>query len=197
MLAAVIVANEIGFWVLVGAGLVARYLLRRPRLGAGLLVAAPLVDLVLLTVSIVDLRRGGDASIVHALAAIYIGISVGFGHAMIRWADVRFAHRFTDGPAPVKPPKYGTAAARREVTAWLRHLVAWSVGSALMLGGVLLVGDPDRTRVLLYYPAIWGVVLAIDAVVTGLDVAEALRRRPSGGRDSTSGDRLAVTTGSR
>ncbi len=101
MLAAVIVVNEIGFWVLVGSGLVARYLLRRPRLGAGLLVAAPLVDLVLLTVSVLDLRQGGDASIVHALAAIYIGVSVGFGNAMIRWADVRFAHRFAGGPAPV------------------------------------------------------------------------------------------------
>ena len=71
-------------------------------------------DLVLLTVSILDLRQGGDASIVHAIAAIYIGVSVGFGHAMIRWADVRFAHRFADGPAPAKPPKHGTAAARRE-----------------------------------------------------------------------------------
>ncbi len=80
--------------------------------------------------------------------------------------------------------------------AWLRHLVAWSVGSALMLGGVLLVGDPDRTRVLLYYPAIWGVVLVIDAVVSGFDVAEALRRPPRD-RDSEPGDRPAVTTGSR
>lgn len=40
MLLVIIVACEIGFWVLIGAGLTARYLLRRPRLGAGLLMSA-------------------------------------------------------------------------------------------------------------------------------------------------------------
>jgi hypothetical protein len=177
MLAALIAFCEVAFWAFLALGLTARYVLRRPRLGAILLVAAPSVDLVLLVASIVDLRGGGDASIVHALAAIYLGVSVGFGHAMIRWADVRFAHRFAGGPPPVKPSKYGTAAARRQIRDWLRHLVAWSVGSGLMLGGVLLVGDPDRTKVLLYYPAVWGVVLVVDAVITGFDVAAALARR--------------------
>lgn len=177
MLAFVIAACEIAFWIVIAAGLTARYLLRRPRLGAVLLVCAPLVDLVLLAASVVDLRGGGEASVVHALAAIYLGVSVGFGHRMIAWADVRFAHRFAGGPAPVKPSKYGTAAARRQVVDWLRHLVAWSIGSGLMLGGVLLVGDRDRTEALLYYPAGWGIILLIDGIVAGSDVVTALRHR--------------------
>ncbi len=197
MLAAVIALTEVGFWVLVVAGLTARYPLRRPRLGAGLLMAAPMVDLVLLTASVADLRQGGSASVVHALAAIYIGVSVGFGPAMIHWADVRFAYRFAGGPPSVKPSKHGIEAARRQVREWLRHLVAWSAGSALMLGGVLLVGDAERTKALLYYPAIWGVVLVIDAIVTGFDVAAALRHSPVRDRESEPDGRTPVTAGSR
>jgi hypothetical protein len=198
MLAALILVSEFAFWVFIALGLTARYLLRRPRLGAALLILAPFVDLVLLVASVLDLRGGGDASIVHALAAIYIGVSVGFGHSMIRWADARFAYRFAGGPRPVKPSKYGPAAARREVGNWLRHLLAYAVGSGLMLGGVLLVGDPDRTRVLLYYPGAWGIVLVIDAIITGFDVATALSGRDadeSRTADGESGREDAERTG--
>ncbi|WP_407342151.1 hypothetical protein [Pengzhenrongella phosphoraccumulans] len=87
MLVAVIAACEVGFWVLLGAGLVARYALRRPRLGAALLVGVPLVDLVLLAATVLDLRAGSTATFVHGLAAAYIGFSVAFGHSTIRWAD--------------------------------------------------------------------------------------------------------------
>jgi hypothetical protein len=193
MLAAFILVCELAFWVFIALGLTARYLLRRSRLGAALLILAPFVDLVLLVASVLDLREGGDASIAHALAAIYIGVSVGFGHTMIRWADARFAYRFGGGPRPAKPPKYGTAAARREVGSWLRHLLAYAVGSGLMLGGVLLVGDPDRTRVLLYYPGAWGVVLVIDAIITGFDVATALSRRD--GADGAGAERKGRSRG--
>ena len=73
MILAVIVAVEIAFWVLLAAGLTARYLLRLPRVGAGLLIAVPLVDLVLLGATVIDLRGGATASAAHGLAAVYIG----------------------------------------------------------------------------------------------------------------------------
>ena len=107
MLVALIVACEIGFWVVLGSGLVARYLLGRRRLGAILLALAPVVDLVLLTATVIDLSRGATADFAHGLAAAYIGFSVAFGHSMIRWADARFAHRFAGGPRPPRP--HGTA----------------------------------------------------------------------------------------
>ena len=100
---AVIIACEIGFWVFVAAGLVARYPMRLKRLGAVLLAMTPVVDLVLLGFVALDLSRGGHASFGHGLAALYIGLSVAHGHAMIRWADVCFAHRFNSGPAPCRP----------------------------------------------------------------------------------------------
>ena len=101
MIYAVIVACEVGFWVVLLAGFTARYLLRRPRLGAALLVCVPLADLVLLVASALDLRYvGGQADLAHGLAAIYLGVSVAWGHSMVRWADARFAHRFAGGPRP-------------------------------------------------------------------------------------------------
>src|SRR5918999_5442410 len=114
MLVALIVATEIAFWVVLAAGLVARYLLGRRRLGAILLAGVPLVDLVLLTATVIDLRGGATAEVGHGLAAAYIGFSVAFGHSVIRWADARFAHRFAGGPPPQRPPRHGRARARYE-----------------------------------------------------------------------------------
>lgn len=107
MIVHLIIACEIMFWVFIAAGLAARYLLRRKTLGAALLICAPLVDVVLLVATALDLRGGGEANFTHGLAAAYIGFSVAFGHSLISWADARFAYRFAGGPAPVAPPEYG------------------------------------------------------------------------------------------
>ena len=55
VLFAVIVGCEVGFWVLVGAGLGCRYLLRRRRESSVLLAAVPVLDLVLLAATMADL----------------------------------------------------------------------------------------------------------------------------------------------
>lgn len=62
----------------------------------------------------IDLRGGATAGFAHGLAAAYIGFSLAFGHSLIRWADVRFAHRFADGPPPPEPARYGRERAVRE-----------------------------------------------------------------------------------
>lgn len=164
MIAAFIVGCEIAFWLFVLAGLFARYILRRRQLGTVLLLCTPLVDVALLVATVVELRGGGIASFVHGLAAVYIGVSVAFGHAMIRWADARFAHRFAGGPAPVKPPKGGPEHARRERTLWLRHLVAYGIGCSILWAIVLLVGDAARTESLRVTMQLWSLVVAIDFV---------------------------------
>ncbi|MFC6022753.1 hypothetical protein ACFP2T_42200 [Plantactinospora solaniradicis] len=143
---AVIAAGEIGFWVLLAAGLIARYPLRMPRLGALLLLATPLIDLVILVATVLDLRRGATAEFIHGLAAAYLGFSVAFGHSMIRWADQRFAHRFAGGPPPVKPPKGGTARARYEWREWGKGLLGWFIACGLLGLGILMVGDLSRTQ---------------------------------------------------
>lgn len=163
MIYAVIVACEVGFWVVLVAGLIVRYVLGWPRVGAALLICVPLVDLVLLVTSALDLRYGGgEANFAHGLAAIYLGVSVAWGHSMVRWADVRFAHRFAGGPPPVPPSKTGPEHARRERRQWGRHLLAWAVGCTLLLGGVALVGDADRAQALTGIAGGWTLVLLID-----------------------------------
>lgn len=166
MIVALIVACEISFWVFLLSGLTARYVLRRQRLSNALLVATPLVDVVLLVFTIIDLRDGATASVAHSLAAVYIGISVAFGHSMVRWADAHFAHRFAGAAAPAVAPRSGTEHADRERRGWARHLLAWAIGVGLMLAGVWAVGDAGRSEALLQTAAVWTLVLAVDFIVS-------------------------------
>lgn len=161
MLVLLIVACEVGFWVLLGAGLAARYVLRRPRLGATLLVAVPLVDLVLLIATVVDLRGGATATAAHGLAAAYLGFSVAFGHGIIRWADEHVAHRFAGGPESPRPPRYGQARARHEWREWGTAVLAWAIACGLLLAAILLVGDAERTEQLRAWIARLSLVVAI------------------------------------
>jgi hypothetical protein len=166
VLIALLIAAEIAFWLTLLAGLVARYLLRRRRLGMTLLVATPFIDLALLVVTTIDLRRGGEAALPHALAAVYIGVSIAWGKRMIAWADARFAHRFAGAPAPERPPRAGRAHAARERREWLRHVLAWATGTALLGLGVLVVGDLDRTWALVNVAVLWTLILAIDFLIS-------------------------------
>ncbi|HEY6595062.1 MAG TPA: hypothetical protein VI011_13325 [Asanoa sp.] len=145
MVVSTIAAGEIGFWVLLAGGLFARYAMRLPRLGLALLIATPLVDLAVLVVAAVDLRRGAAATFVHGLAAAYVGFSVAFGHSLIRWADQRVAHRFAGGPPPWRPPKGGWARARYEWREWGKAMIGWAVACALLGAAIVAVGDADRT----------------------------------------------------
>ncbi|MFI5983220.1 hypothetical protein ACIBEA_20385 [Streptomyces sp. NPDC051555] len=140
MLVALVIACEIGFWVLLAAGLALRYVAKMPRLGAAVLLCEPLLELVLLVATVVDLGRGGEPSWSHGLAALYIGYTVGFGHYTVKWLDGHAAHRFGGGPKP-PGPGYGRARARHEWKLWLRTLVAAAVALGLLQLGVWYVGD--------------------------------------------------------
>ncbi len=161
MLFYLIIGGEIAFWVVLAAGLVARYLLGRPRLGLVLLAMVPLVDLVLLVAGTLDLAGGATAGFGHGLAAAYIGVSVAFGHSMIRWADERFAHRFAGGPEPWRPPRGGRERAAYEWREFGRAALAWAIGVGLLLIAIAVVADGDRTEALQGWIARLTLVLAI------------------------------------
>jgi hypothetical protein len=163
---AFIVAAEIAFWLLLLAGLTLRYPLRRPRAGLVLLVATPIVDLALLAATTLDLYRGGEAALAHALAAVYIGVSVAWGKRIVAWADARFALRFAGGPPLKRPPRSGPEHAARERREWLRHLLAWAVGAGLLGLGVFMAGDLDRASALVRVLVLWTFVLAIDFAIS-------------------------------
>lgn len=155
---AFIVGAEIAFWVILVAGLAARYVLGKPKLGGILLFCVPLADVVLVVASIVDLRTGGQAGMSHSLAAAYLGVSIGFGPELVRRADAKFAHRFADGRAPEPPPKYGPEKVRYEWRMWTRCLIALLISCALTLL-MFLLAEASADPV-----ALWNFELQLAAV---------------------------------
>ncbi|MEK2471662.1 hypothetical protein [Streptomyces noursei] len=141
MVVTLIIACEVGFWVLLAAGLALRYLARMPKTGAAVLLLEPLLELALLIVTAVDLKNGATADWKHGLAALYIGYTVAYGHYTIKWVDVRVAHRFAGGPAPIK--RYGRDHLKHEAKLWLRTVLMAAVAAALLQGAIWYVGDGD------------------------------------------------------
>ncbi|WP_010096413.1 2TM domain-containing protein [Ornithinibacillus scapharcae] len=166
MIGWLIIACEIGFWVFVLVGLTSRYILKKKKLGTILLICTPLVDLVLLIATVYDLKNGAVATTIHGIAAIYIGVSVAFGHQMIRWADERFNYRFGNGNQPAKVKKFGKEHARKEREGWYRHLLSWFIGVALLMGIILYINDHSQTERLLRTVQLWSIVLVIDFIIS-------------------------------
>ncbi|MFB8773511.1 hypothetical protein [Streptomyces broussonetiae] len=145
MIVALIVACEVGFWVLLALGLAVRYLLGRRRLSVALLLCEPLLELVLFAATAIDLRNGAEPGWEHGLAALYIGFTVAYGHYTIRWLDGHAAHRLAGAPKPTGPPRYGLARAAHEGRLWLRTALAAAVACTLLQGAVWYVGDDGDT----------------------------------------------------
>ena len=164
MLIAIIVMCEVMFWVLLGAGLLVRYRWRLRRLSTILLVCVPLLDVVLLAASVVDLRSGSEASLRHGLAVAYIAYSVMFGHRTMRWADRKYAHRYVGGPPPIKPPAGGWPRVRVETVTWLQILAAYVI--AWMVTGVMVwaVDDVAATEPLIMFTVGLARVVIIAAI---------------------------------
>lgn len=134
---------------------------------------------MLLVATAIDLRSGATASFAHGLAALYLGFSIAYGHALIRAADVRFAHRFAGGPAPRK--LFGGAYA---LACW-KDLARSSLGAAIAAGVVLLLrwiaGDAERTAPL---DSVFSILLIICAVelITAVGYTLWPRRAPAPAR---------------
>jgi hypothetical protein len=160
-----IIGCEIAFWIFVVLGLVSRYLFRKKGLGLFFLAMTPAVDLILLVASALDLQRGNVATTAHALAAVYIGISVGFGRSLIRWADEKF-HLLVLKTGGRRPEKYGIDFAKDYFKGWLCHLFSYLIGAGLIGATLLWVGDFTRTVNMLKVLGVWTVVLFIDLLIT-------------------------------
>ena len=118
-----ILAVEVAFWLTLALGLATRYVLRMPRASTIILLCVPLLDLVLIALTVIDLSGGVEPDWVHALAVVYLGFTIGFGHATIAWADRWFAYRFAGGPRPPRPSKSGPEYVRRMWAEWRRVVV--------------------------------------------------------------------------
>ncbi|KKI93465.1 membrane protein [Bacillus sp. SA1-12] len=160
-----IVFCEIAFWVVIFLGLTARYLFKQKRFGLILLALTPLIDLILLITAGFDLYRGADATLAHALAAVYIGVSLAYGKSMIEWADQRFLYYvLKQGEKPRK--QYGLDYAKHNFTNFLRHIIAYVIGAGLLAAIIFIVNDSSRTEALSGVLRIWSLALGIDLIFT-------------------------------
>lgn len=147
MLLGLIIACEVGFWVFLFLGLFARYLLKRPRLSKGLLLCVPLMDLVLLCASILDLSNGATAEFAHGLAAAYLGFTLVFGPSLIQWADEHMAHKFSNAPKPNRPA-HGWEYTLYEWKLWLKGVMASVIAAALLFAAIFFIDHPQKTEAL-------------------------------------------------
>ncbi|NEY73486.1 hypothetical protein [Bacillus mesophilus] len=160
-----IVICEIAFWLVILTGLCSRYVFRRPKLGLFFLALTPVIDLFLLVFTSVDLYKGATATVAHALAAVYIGVSIAFGKSMITWADDRFRYYFLkEGAKPIK--RHGTEYAHHYFKGWIRHFIAYLIGSGIMITLIYIIDDSARTLALQELLKVWSVILGIDFLIT-------------------------------
>ncbi len=84
MLIGLIVVCEVGFWVVLALGLIARYLLQWRKTGMVFLLCVPLLDIILLFAAGIDLYQGTTADVSHGRAAAYLGFTIAFGHNLVQ-----------------------------------------------------------------------------------------------------------------
>ncbi|WP_226961765.1 MULTISPECIES: hypothetical protein [Streptomyces] len=177
-----ILAAEVAFWVVLASGLAVRYLLRMRRLGGALLLGVPLIDVLLLTATAIDLRGGGEMSAGHGLAVLYLGFTVGYGHYLVTWADGHAAHRLGGAARPAKPPRYGMARAGHEWRLWRMTLVSVLivVTVAQLLRWFISEPETDRGMVAVQFAA-----LRVLGIHTLIAVAYTIwPKRPKQGEES-------------
>lgn len=166
-----ILACDVLFWIFLVGGLAARYAAGLRTLGGCLLLCVPLIDVVLLGATVLSIRDGVAPTIWHGLSAAYLGITVVYGHRTVRWADAKFARRFSGAAAPPRRQLHGRAAVVDAWTSWFRFLLAYAISVGLTFGLVALVGTVGKgapllvwlnplTKVLVY-SLIWPVVTTI------------------------------------
>nr|WP_237543372.1 hypothetical protein [Streptomyces sp. SID5594] len=162
-----VVACEVAFWVVLAAGLALRYVARKPKLGAAVLLCEPLLEVVLLVVTVIDLRNGAEPDWKHGLAAVYIGFTVGLGHHTIKKVDAWVAHRWFGGPPPVRPPKHGMARAAHEWRTAARWILAAAVALGLLQAAVWYVGPGGAVSSLQGWQQKMLLVIGINVIIAG------------------------------
>lgn len=161
-----IVACEISFWIVILLGLIVRYLFNSKKLGLVLFALTPLIDLILIVITSIDLYRGATATIAHGLAAVYIGVSLSFGKNMIQWVDERFQYHIAKTAATKPVKRYGITFAKHYAKEFIRHIVAFLIGSAILAIMIYFIDNPSRTEALYGVIKIWAIIIAIDLYIT-------------------------------
>lgn len=175
MIALAIVCAEILFWVFLLSGLFARYALRLKTLGLVLLALTPVVDIVLISLTYIDLHRGANASFFHGMAAVYVGFTVMFGPAIVRAMDAKFLRRYGGGTGGKKSPATPTSSSGSETRKdarrdWLKACAACGIAGVLIAIAMVIAGLQGS-----FWLIYWLVVLA--SIVVGWPFVTAFLAR--------------------
>lgn len=161
MLLWVIIGCEIGFWVVLFLGLFIRYILQFPKIGKTVLLCVPLLDLILLCATAVDLHQGATAEFAHGLAAVYLGFTLVYGGSVIKWLDQYAAYTFASGKKMTAPPKYGWSYTVYEWNQWLKGVGAGCIAAFLLFVAIRYVNQPEKTASLYewFYYIFWALAI--------------------------------------
>ncbi|MFD2212577.1 hypothetical protein [Metabacillus endolithicus] len=162
----IIIACEVSFWIVILLGLTARYLLQFQKLGFILLASTPIIDLLLIIITSIDLYRGASATLAHGIAAVYIGVSLAYGKSMINWMDEKFQFYIMKKSSAKPVKRYGIPFARHYGKGFIKHVVAFIIGVAILEMMIIFIQDPQRTEALNTMVKVWLIVLAIDLYIT-------------------------------
>lgn len=158
-----IIAAEVLFWIVLFAALYFRYILKAKKLSLLFFALTPVIDLVLLVLTALDLKNGSDATISHGLAAVYIGVSIAYGKTLIAWADEKFQKHVLKVDVQIKRLD-GKEKAHYEIGMFIRHLVAYGIAAVLLLIIINYVGIQNDTNSLYLVMKIWAIFVAIDGI---------------------------------
>ncbi|MCA1032446.1 hypothetical protein LCL95_15530 [Bacillus timonensis] len=165
MIAFLIILAEVCFWVFIVLGLVARYVFKKENLSIWLFASTPIIDLLLLVFTVLDLKNGEVATFIHGLAAVYIGVSIAFGKQMIKWADINFQYYFLkEDNRPAK--LFGIERGKKEIKGFLKHLFAFIIGATILAGMNYFLRDYTNTVTLMTTLRIWLIILGIDFIIS-------------------------------
>lgn len=160
-----IILAEISYWIFILLGLVTRYIIKQEKLSIWLFGATPLIDLMLLIFTVFDLKNGTEATFAHALAAIYIGVSIAYGKQMIKWADIQFQYYFLK--IDNRPAKlFGIERGKKEMEGFFKHLIAYLIGGIFLVGMIYFLNNATNTENLMATWRIWSIILGIDFLIS-------------------------------
>jgi hypothetical protein len=148
MLLWLIVGCEVGFWILLFLGLFIRYFFQLPRLSKAVLLCVPLLDLLLLCATAVDLHKGATAEFAHGLAAVYLGCTLVYGGGVIAWLDQYVAYRFAADKKMDKQAMYGWSYTTYEWKQWFKGVGAGAIATVLLFVAIKYVNQPEKTALL-------------------------------------------------
>ena len=164
LLAISIVIVEVLFWFCLVGGLALRYIFQKHRLGLILLILTPLIDLVLVGITLWELSEAGSSRFIHGFSAFYIGFTIAFGPRVVSAMDHKFKSKYSkeEDEGKGRNPQSFKAPSERyedEMKDWKRCILGAAITLSILIAGLIIVGHAGSFWI--YY---WMIVMVFTVV---------------------------------